>query len=83
VLETAGLENLLAGAKRKDRSQSRLRDVGCVLGTQRLGEDITDADGLHDGADRLAADQSGTLAGRAEEDLGEKIYFGCLQKASF
>jgi hypothetical protein len=70
VFEPAGLENILTAPELEKRIEGGLGHIGGILGAERLGQHVLDANRFHDCANRLATDQSGTGTGRAEENLG-------------
>src|ERR1700680_4266680 len=56
-------------AKLDESVEGGLDDVVRVRGAERLGEHVLDAGGGHDGANRLAGDDSGTFRGGLEQYL--------------
>ena len=62
-------EDLVAGAELGERLEGGFHHVGVVGGTERLGEDVADADRFADGAHAATGDDARSRRGRLEQHL--------------
>jgi hypothetical protein len=73
IFHTATAINILAQAQLEQTGNGRLDDVGGVVRSEGLAENIPNSDGFQNRADGLAGDQAGAGGGGAQDDPGSTV----------